>query len=1122
VNRRKRFALLLALTVSAAALFGVGASAASAAPVLRIQNAANSTVEPGGTLRFFVGVENVSADPKDGSEVDLRATLPAGMTALSATDPVGIFTCTGPGGGSLAGASIVSCVGTELEPTNDPFGPIVTVAVDPTASGLLTTSFEAWGGGATLPDGEACGDPSTGPPACATSADPTMVTSAPPAFGIDAFDGQVSDPDGTPFTRAGGHPDSITSEIDTNTRLKTTFGGPGPAPWPAEPVKDILVDTPPGLVGDPNNATKCTAAELVPGSSPISPQGAPLCPPSSQVGVITLTVPPNGFGSFAWRNLAVYNMVPPPNVAARFAFIAAGHPIVIDAKARRSDYALSIDSTYISEGIPLTGVRLTLWGTPADPSHTRLRACPGNIGVECPAGVPEKPFLRLPTACTAPGTGLTTTAVADSWFNPGALNSEGSPDLSDPAWDSKSFLSHNPPDFPNPPSAWGTQIGPTDCDAVPFTPTISVAPTTNQADSPSGLDVDLTIPQDSWNDPAATSQSDLKTAKVTLPAGMSVNPASANGLSACSSAQIGLLGTNFPAPAPIRFSHAVPNCPENSKIGDVEIDTPLLDHPIKGAAYLAKQADNPFGSLLALYITATDPESGVILKLAGHVEAGAGGQLTAVFDNQPQLPFEALHLDLYGGPRGPLRTPASCGSHTTQATLSPWSGNAPVELQSSFPITAGPGGTPCPSAAFNPKLSAGTVNPLAGSFSPFTLRLTREDGSQELSGLTATLPEGLLGKLAGIPYCPEGALAAISAAEGSGAAQIASPSCPAASQVGTVVVGAGAGPSPFYVNTGKAYLAGPYKGAPLSLAIVTPAVAGPFDLGSVVVRAALQVNPSTAQITAVSDPLPTILHGIVLDLRDVRVSIDRPQFTLNPTSCDPMAIDASLSGIAGGSANLSQRFQVSSCSSLPFKPRLALRLKGGTKRTDFPALSSTLKARAGDANIDRVSVVMPPGVQVENAHIVNPCTRVQFNESACPKKSILGTARAFSPLLDEPLEGPVYFRANGGERLLPDVVADLRGQIHVVLVGAIDTVHAKTTPQLRTTFSLVPDAPVSKFRLSLYGGKRSLLVNNRNLCKSANKVRVLIDGQNGKTADQTPTLGTDCKKGAGKKKPGKR
>ena len=362
------------------------------------------------------------------------------------------------------------------------------------------------------------------------------------------------------------------------------------------------------------------------------------------------------------------------------------------------------------------------------------------------------------------------------------------------------------------------------------------------------------------------------------------------------------------------------------------------------------------------------------------------------------------------------------------------------------------------------------------------INLTRNDGDQNFKTVTLTPPPGLVGKLAGTPLCPESGIHQAKARNntGDGTLEQSDPSCPAASQVGSVVAGAGAGPAPYYAS-GKAYMAGPYNGAPLSLVIITPAVAGPFDLGVVVVRTALHIDPATAQITAVSDPLPELLQGIPLDIRSARVKLDKPNFTLNPTSCDPMAFTGSLISTLDQAAPLSERFQVGECANLGFKPSMKISLKGGTKRNGHPAMTTVLTARSGDANIGKVQFTLPPQMQLDQSHIQAPCTRPQFAAGQCPDASIIGNVTATSPLLDYPLTGPVYLRT--GNNPLPDVVLALHGPasqpIEIDAVGKIDTVHAR----LRTTFETIPDAPVSSAVVSLVGGSKGLLVNNTDLCK---------------------------------------
>jgi hypothetical protein len=910
-------------------------------------------------------------------------------------------------------------------------------------------------------------------------------------FGIASFDGAVSSEDGAPFTQAGGHPYEATTSIAFDS-FTAPNGLGGEAIYPNQDVKDISVGLPPGFVVNPAATPQCKEAELEI-TGPFNVLFHPTCPAATQVGTVSLDLAVQ-FGEVTFP---VYNVVPPPGRPAQLAFNVLGQEVVhlFPTVRSGSDSGISADILNTAQTDPFSATTLTLWGVPSDPSHDAQRGqncfhLEGSETASCfqggvGTGLPEKALLSNPTACSGP---QTTTLEADPWSRPGVF-------------DTASFVSHDNESNP---------IGITGCESVPFSPTITVQPTSAAADSPTGLTVDIHLPQEGLESPEGLATAALRKAVVTLPEGMSVNPSSANGLGGCTPAQIGLLGTDFAQPNPIHFTDAAAACTDSSKIGTVEISTPLLEQPLKGSVYLAQQNANPFGSLLAVYIVAEG--QGIVLKLPGKVTTNAQtGAVTATFDNNPQLPFEDLHVEFFGGSRASLVNPPGCGGYATGAELSPWSGTAPVSSSSSFQITSGPNGQPCPNDEFNPRLEAGTTNPVAGNYSPFVLRLSREDGSQQLSTIAARLPKGLLAKLKGIPYCPDAALASISGEEGTGAAQLAGPSCPAASQVGTVTVGAGAGSNPFYLSTGKAYLAGPYKGAPLSLAVVTPALAGPFDLGNVVVRNALRVDPETAQVTAASDPLPTILHGIPLDLRDVRVDLDRPDFTRNPTSCDPTSIAGTIGSVAGTSAAVSDRFQVADCAALGFSPTLSLALKGKTGRAGHPALTATLRAKEGQANIGRISVALPHSEFLAQEHIRTVCTRVQFAAGACPKASIYGYAEARTPLLDQPLTGPVYLRSNGGERKLPDLVAALHGQIDLDLVGYIDSHRGG----IRTTFQSVPDAPVSTFTLRMKGGGRGLLVNSTDLCRSTDRATVRMDGQNGKIHDSHPVLRNSCR-GKGK------
>jgi hypothetical protein len=929
-----------------------------------------------------------------------------------------------------------------------------------------------------------------------------LLAAAPSAaeFGLEEVEVSFGDEAGEPAMEAGSHPFAMST-----TTIFNTVTLPNGGELPEQLVKDVEVELPPGLIGNPRATPRCPQPSFIEISDITL---LPNCSDDSVVGIIGLKgridQPLPGEGQPETTFLPVYNLAPGPGEVAKLGFAFAKVPVTVDvqveARPPQDGLPVRIVATLrnISQVLQIYSAELIVWGDPSSPAHDPLRgSCldqnvpgePTSKG-DCPfetEGAP--PFLTMPRSCTGP---LETDFALDSWADPGdfvrttAVTVDGS----------------IPP------------AGVTGCPELEFEPEVSLRPTSALADSPSGAAFDLAIDDPGLvsGDPGARAQSDIRKAFVTFPPGITVNPALAGGLEACTSAQIA---------AETASSAFGSGCPAGSKIGGVKVETPLLDEELTGSVFVAKQQDNPFGSLLAIYIAIKNPALGVSVSLAGRVDPDPRtGQLVTTFDDLPQIPFSHFELDLRDGPRAPLITPSACGSYAVTTQLTSWaSPDQTVTATTPFVVIAGAGGGACPSGRpFAPSLTAGTASPVAGAFSPFALRLTRNDGTDRISGIDLTLPEGLTGRLAGIPYCGEAALAAAASQNqpGQGAGQIASPSCPAASQVGTVTVGAGAGSSPVYVSTGKAYLAGPYKGAPLSMAIVTPAVTGPFDLGNVVVRAALHVDPATAQIRVVSDPLPTILHGIPLDLRDIQVSIDRPGFTLNPTSCDESRFVGTALSELGASAPLGERFQVGSCTALPFKPKLSLSLSGKTKRDGHPELKAVLTQKPNQANIDRLAVTLPPTEFIDNAHLGSPCTRPQFAEGKCPPKSLLGRATVFTPLLDQPLEGAVYFRANGGEHPLPDVVMDLNGQVHLVLVGHVGSVRKKgsETSRLRTTFDVVPDAPVSKVTLRLFGGKRGLLVNSRNLCAAPRRAEVVMDGQNGKPNDYLAPLRIEC----GKKK----
>jgi hypothetical protein len=895
-------------------------------------------------------------------------------------------------------------------------------------------------------------------------------------FGLRTFSFQDLDAEGGPFTQAGGHPYEWNTSFSFDTTRETFFTTPVANP------KDILTELPPGLIGNPSAAPTCSRFEVA----------VALCPGDTQVGMLTVVQA---------RETAVvglYNVTPPKGVPALFGGVVGSLVrVYIEPRIRTGgDYGITAEALDSSQETGIDSITVKLWGVPADPAHDSERRCPapgepGNAVSPCSAAVSEpfKPFLSNPTSCSG---SLQARLHVDSWQAIGEFAGASS------------------------------ELPPiTGCNQIEFTPGLQARPTTNVADSPSGLHVDIHVPQN--EDAAGRAEGNLRDATVTLPPGLVVNPSSANGLTACTAAQIGL--TSTPGARPVTYTSGAPECPATSKLGTVEVDTPLLDHPLPGSVYLAQPFENPFDSLLAIYITVDDPQSGVVVKLAGQVRPDPQtGRLTSIVEESPQLPFEDFKLDFFKGAGAPLRTPALCGAYETGSSLTPWSApesGPPATPSDHYEISSAANGGGCAHTAAqepnSPSFEAGTQAPSAGAFSPFVLHLARADGSQELSSIDTTLPAGLIGRLAGVSECSDAQLAA--AARHSGAAEQQSPSCPASSELGTVQVGAGAGPQPYYA-TGHAYLAGPYKGAPLSLAIITPAVAGPFDLGTVVVRTALQVNAETTQITAVSDPIPHILQGIPLDVRSVSLDLKRSDFTLNPTNCEKKTITGSVGTVQGQSAAVSNPFQVGGCKSLGFAPKLQLSLKGSTKHAGHPALKAVLTYPKGGvyANIARAQVNLPHSEFIDQSNLNKTCTKPVLLAGKCPATSIYGKAKAWTPLLAKPLEGPVYLVGGYGYKL-PALVAELNGQIRVLLVGKVDS---GPNHGIRNTFEAVPDAPVEKFELQLKGGpKYSLLENSEDLCEKPQKAIADFTAQNGRVLHTTPVIANGCK-GNGKGRKGKK
>jgi uncharacterized repeat protein (TIGR01451 family) len=1038
---------LLALVVGCLVVWAAPAFAGQA---WRVDSLSDTTVAPGSTFEYLVQVTNVGDVAMDGSEIDVTGALPAGITAVDGrlildtnlTESNFVSCTAGDGVTPLAGASDVRCVDSNPVPGLGSWQLLrLTVRVDVGLRGPCKSFFAVSGGGA----------------APASTVDPVQVTTAAPVFGIDAFDGQLTGVAGEPFTQAGGHPASASVSFGFNTYTNPVpIGG---AAWPVGPTKDVLVDLPPGLVGDPTGVDHCSLDQL---AFSHQASNATMCPPTSQVGTILLRMSNRPVAPVALGPLAVFNMVPPPSAPARFGFLVAGTPVVLDASVRSGgDYGISVNSHDVSEALPVAGGTFTFWGVPSDPSHDGERACagsapPGVGGPSCVTHARRVAFLRNPTMCS--DVGLPTTMRIDSWINPRVFQSF-------------TFRSHLPPAFPEPPSDQGPEQGPTGCDRVPFSPTVGGQPGQASPDAPSQFAFDLTLPQ--TDDPDIVGESDVRTAVVTLPAGVRVNSAAASGLQACSSAQIHLHDDNDPV------------CPDAAKVGSLTVTTPLLRDPIQGAIYLAAPHDNPFGTLLSIYLVAHG--SGVTIKLAGRVDANPiTGQLTATFDDNPQTPFTNLHLAFDGGPRAQLVTPRACGAYTTRAVLTGWNGRV-VESDPTFTISGDGQGGACPGPKFAPVMRASTLSFGAGTFSPLRLRFTRDDRDQELAGLTVNLPSGLTGKIASVDLC--------------GSAQAAAGTCGESSKVGDVTVGAGAGTNPFYITNGRAYLTGPYKGAPYGMSIVVPAKAGPFDLGNVVVRSALFVDKHTADVRVVSDPLPTILQGIPLQVRDVRVDVNKPGFILNPTSCSEKKITGVLTSTEGLRANVSDRYQAADCASLGFKPRMVMRVggRGHTRRGQTSPFTTTLTMPSrNQANLRAVRVTLPTTINARLNTINDACTRAEFEADITKcAHALAGSAVASTPLLRDPLRGNVYFVKNGNP--IPDLFVALRGQVSFDLIGRITIPGSK---HLATTFATAPDVPIRSFTLRLLGGRTTASIGAAtNLCSTkARRATAAVDymAQNGR------------------------
>jgi len=842
-------------------------------------------------------------------------------------------------------------------------------------------------------------------------------------------------------TEAGAHPDvTFSFELKTDpasnvdpTGLRNAFAR----------LRGAVTNLPPGLMGDPSAVPQCTIEEFA--SFALGGKG---CPTESQVGLAILGV----YGLNIRLHEPIFNLAPANDrTVARLGFYSGTLPFYVNVQVRPNDYGLVARI----DGPPATPVvkgDIELWGVPADSSHDTKRLTPREAFPEGksesplrPSGLEPADFMTNPTSCQGPQP-----FSMEVW-----------------SYQEPTRVSELASTFP----------ATTNCADLEFDPSFSLAPTTTRAASPSGLDAVLSMRQnEGWAEKAT---SHLRNAVVTLPQGMKVSPAAADGLAACTNEQVGA-GEEVAA-----------DCPDASKIGTAEFDVPVLVRPLQGAIY--QRAPEP-GHLFRVWLVSDD--LGVHVKIPGEIHADKStGQLTSVFLDNPQVPVRELKLHFKGGPQGLLLTPPACGAHETSHRFDPWAGNFSVEGKLLMTIDQD-----CEGGGFSPTLVAGTGNSSAGSFAPLVFRVAREDHEENVLSLNATLPPGLLAKLRGVPVCPE--------------SLVATGACTEASRVGSVKAAVGGGPTPLWVpQPGKTptaiFLAGPYKGAPYSLLTAVPAQAGPFDLGTVLTRAGVYIEPATAQVSVNSDPLPQILEGVAIEYRTISIEVDRPDFTLNPTSCDVKQIGATVVSIGGTTAPLSSRFQVGGCSRLRFRPKLSLRLRGETERGGNPALRATLRMPRRGANLARTAVTMPRSAFLDQAHIRTICTRVQFAAKACPGGSVYGGAKAWSSLLAEPLEGPVYLRSSAHR--LPDLVAVLRGPasqpVEIHLAGRIDSARGA----IRATFESIPDAPVSRFVLAMRGGRKGLLQNSTDLCARSHRATLKTDAHNGKTRDYRVAVKAACR-----------
>jgi hypothetical protein len=1092
--------LILFFAVTGKMWAGTNSALASAPRWQLGVSSAPTYLPPGGKGQIAVAATNLGDAAANGSGAPVTITdhLPPGVSATSILPfpftYAGYLEYSGELACSLPSSSLVSCTWSGLPPL-PPYETLeVRVAVNVAADARSGEESEA-----TITGGEA---PS------ASIRQPLIVDGAPTPFGVKSFAFLPENEDGSPDTQAGSHPFQLTSTITFNQALESNSHWPGEE-LPTTPAltKDLNIHLPAGFVGDPTPFPQCSALQF----GTIKPGDIDLCPPDTALGVASVTLEEPHNQGMATIAVPLFNLTPAKGEPARFGFEALGVPVILDTAVRAGgDYGVTVSVKDISEAGGVLSSRVTFWGVPGDPRHDISRgwSCLDYFaGGSCtePDESQPPPFLALPTSCT--GSLKSPVEEVDSWAEPGK------------------FLA---------PVESTTEESLSGCNRLAFNPSIEVAPDGPAASTPTGLTVDVHVPQDTTLTSTGLAESDVRSTTVTLPAGLQVNPAAAGGLEACTEADIGFESYDDATGQAFFHEESEPErqglvshqeCPAGSKLGTVKIRTPLLSEPLEGSVYQAAQGANPFGSLLALYVVAEDKEAGVRVRLAGKVEPNLNtGQLVSTFDQTPELPFEEFDLTFFGGGKAPLAS-ASCGAYRTETSIEPWSGGVAASPFSEFDVTTGPDGTPCSSlGSFSPAFLSGTANNDAGVFSPLTLTLSRKNGEQTLSTVAMTMPPGLLGMLSKVALCGE--------------AQANGGSCPASSQIGHVTVQAGVGNEPITLpEAGRqedpVYLSGPYEGAPFGLAIVVHPEAGPFNLEEdgrpVIVRAKIEINSTTAQVSIASNPMPTMLRGIPLDVRTVNVTIDREGFMFTPTNCEPLAIDGTIDSAEGAVANVSSRYEAANCATLPFKPKLSASTVGKASKAGGASLDVKVTAKGGpqpgggEANIKSVKVDLPKQLPSRLTTLQKACTARVFeaNPASCPKESDAGSATASTPVLAHPLVGPAYLVSHG-RAAFPDLEIVLQGEgITLILDGSTDIKKGITS----STFRSVPDAPISSFELKLPTGKYSILGTNLpqsahySLCKRTLAMPTAFVGQNGaEIHESTPISVSGCPKGKKAKK----